>query len=103
MLEVTKSATGKIAEYLKDRKITPIRIFLNAEGWGGPSLAMALDEPKDNDNTFDIDGLKFIIDKNLMKEAAPIKVDFSGFGFQFDCGMDLDGACTACATSGACG
>ena len=32
MLEVTKSATGKIAEYLKDRKITPIRIFLNAEG-----------------------------------------------------------------------
>ena len=64
---------------------------------------MALDEPKENDNTFDIDGLKFIIDKKLMKEAAPIKVDFSGFGFQFDCGMDLDDACTACATSGACG
>ena len=64
---------------------------------------MALDEPKENDNTFDIDGLKFIIDKNLMNEVAPIKVDFSGFGFQFDCGMDLDDACTACATSGACG
>jgi Fe-S cluster assembly iron-binding protein IscA len=32
MLEVTKSATDKIAEYLKDRKVTPIRIFLNAGG-----------------------------------------------------------------------
>ena len=32
MLEVTKSATEKIAEYLKNRKITPVRIFLNAGG-----------------------------------------------------------------------
>jgi Fe-S cluster assembly iron-binding protein IscA len=32
MLEVTKSATDKIAEYLKNRKVTPIRIFLNAGG-----------------------------------------------------------------------
>jgi hypothetical protein len=32
MLEVTKSATDKIAEYLKDREVTPIRIFLNAGG-----------------------------------------------------------------------
>lgn len=32
MLEVTKSATEKISEYLKDREVTPIRIFLNAGG-----------------------------------------------------------------------
>ena len=32
MLEVTKSATGKIAEYLKNSKITPVRIFLNDSG-----------------------------------------------------------------------
>ena len=32
MLEITKSATKKIAEYLKGRKVTPIRIFLNAGG-----------------------------------------------------------------------
>jgi Fe-S cluster assembly iron-binding protein IscA len=32
MLEITKSATEKIAEYLKGRKATPIRIFLNAGG-----------------------------------------------------------------------
>ena len=32
MIEVTKSARDKIAEYLKDREVKPIRIFLNAGG-----------------------------------------------------------------------
>jgi len=103
MLEITKSATEKIAEYLKGRKATPIRIFLNAGGWGGPSLAMALDEPKDTDKVFEIDGFKYIVDKKFMKEAEPIKVDFSGFGFQFECGIDFEEGCSACPTSSACG
>ena len=67
MLEITKSATDKIAEYLKDREVTPIRIFLNAGGCGGPSLAMALDESKDTDQVFDIDGFQFIVDKEFIK------------------------------------
>lgn len=103
MLEVTKSATHKIAEYLKDREVTPIRIFLNAGGWGGPSLAMVLDEPKDTDMVFDIDGFKYVVDKEFMKEAEPIKVDFTGFGFQFDCAIEFEEGCTACPTSSACG
>jgi Fe-S cluster assembly iron-binding protein IscA len=32
MLEVTKSATDKIAEYLQDKEVMPIRIFLNSGG-----------------------------------------------------------------------
>ena len=103
MLEITKSATEKIAEYLKDKEVTPIRIFLNTGGCGGPSLAMALDEPKDTDDVFDIDGFKYIIDKEFMKEAEPIKVDFSGFGFQIDCGIEFEEECTGCPTSSACG
>ena len=103
MLEITKSATEKIAEYLKGREVKPIRIFLNEGGWGGPYLAMALDEPRDTDNVFEIEGFKYIVDKKFMKEAEPIKVDFSGFGFQFDCGIDFEEGCSAWPTSGACG
>jgi Fe-S cluster assembly iron-binding protein IscA len=103
MLEITKSATDKIAEYLKDREVPPIRIFLNTGGCGGPSLAMALDEVKDTDDVFDIDGFKYIVDKEFMKEAEPIKVDFSEFGFQFDCGIEFEEGCSACPTSSACG
>ena len=82
MFEITKSATKKISEYLKGKEIMPIRIFLQEGGWSGPSLAMALDEPKETDNVFDIDGFKYIIDKDLMREADPIKIDFSGFGLR---------------------
>ena len=32
MVEITKAATEKIAEYLEDREVTAIRIFLNAGG-----------------------------------------------------------------------
>ena len=103
MLEITKSAADKIAEYLQEREVTAIRIFLNAGGWGGPSLAMALDEPKDTDNVFDIEGFKYIVDKEFMKEAESIKVDFSEFGFQFDCGIEFNEGCSACPTSSACG
>ena len=32
MVEVTESATTQIAEYFKDKDVSPIRIFLNAGG-----------------------------------------------------------------------
>ncbi|UCD90477.1 MAG: hypothetical protein JSW04_03280 [Desulfobacterales bacterium] len=63
---------------------------------------MALDEPRDTDDIFDIDGFQYIVDKEFMKAAEPIKVDFSGFGFQFDCGIDFGDVCSACPTSSAC-
>ncbi|MFA9497219.1 MAG: IscA/HesB family protein [Deltaproteobacteria bacterium] len=103
MLEVTKSATDKIAEYFKDREVAPIRIFLSAGGCGLPSLALDLDEPNDTDNVFDIDGFQFIVDKEFMKEAEPIKVDFTRSGFQFYCSLEFEEGCSACATSSACG
>jgi len=64
---------------------------------------MALDELKDTDTVFDIDGFQFIVDEDFLGEAAPIRVDFSHFGFQFDCAIEFEGGCTACPTSSACG
>ncbi len=103
MLEVTKSATDKIAEYFKDKEVSPIRIFLLAGGCGFPSPAMDVDEIKDTDTVFDIDGFQFIIDKDFLKEAKPIKVDYSRFGFQFDCSLEFEDGCSACASSSTCG
>jgi len=64
---------------------------------------MALDEPKDTDDVIDIDGFKLLVDKELMIEAEPIKLDFSNFGFQFDCSLVFEEGCTACPTTSACG
>lgn len=105
MVEVTEVATKQIAEYFKGKEVSPIRIFLNSGGWGGPSLAMALDEPKVSDDVFDIDGFQYIVDKDFLEKAKPIKVDFSEMGFKLDCGIDFGSAsgCSSCGTSNTCG
>ena len=103
MLKVTQKAIDKIAEYLKDKEVKPIRIFLNSGGCGGPSTAMALDELKDTDDVFDIDGFQFVVDKEFLREAEPITVDFAHLGFQIDCAIEFEEGCSGCGTSSACG
>ncbi len=64
---------------------------------------MALDEPKDTDETFDIDGFQFVVDKEFLKKAAPIKVDFKDIGFSITSSIELSSGCSSCSTSGSCG
>jgi Fe-S cluster assembly iron-binding protein IscA len=96
MLEVTKSATEKIAEYFEDKEVSPIRISLLAGGCGLPSPIMDVDEVKDTDTVFDIDGFQFIVDNDFLREAEPIKVDYTRSGFQFDCSLEFEDGCSAC-------
>ena len=65
---------------------------------------MALDEPKDSDDQYKVDGFEYIIDKDLMKKAEPIKIDFQGMGFKLDCGIDFGpgGGCSGCASDSKC-
>jgi len=62
---------------------------------------MALDEPKETDNVYDINGFKFIMDKNFYEKAKPVKVDFLGYGFKITSGIDFGASCSGCG--GSCG
>jgi Fe-S cluster assembly iron-binding protein IscA len=37
---------------------------------------LALDEPKSTDERFDLDGVTFVIDKELYEESKPIALDY---------------------------
>ncbi len=102
MIEVTKAASEQIAEYFKDKDPVPVRIFVNSGGWGGPSIAMALDEAKDTDEVYEVDGFKYVADKDFLKEATPIKVDFLETGFKVTSSIVFDSACGSCSTEGSC-
>lgn len=65
-------------------------------------MAMALDESRETDDVFDIDGFKYVVDKEFMIKAKPIKVDFLVSGFKVDCGIDLTAGCSSCSTTGSC-
>ena len=102
MVEISEAASQQIADYFKDRDVVPIRIFLNEGGWGGPSLAMALDEPKDTDNSYDVNGFKFIMDKEFDEKAKPVSIDFMGYGFKINSSINFDSNCSSCGTTGSC-
>jgi Fe-S cluster assembly iron-binding protein IscA len=42
---------------------------------------MALDEPNDSDQIFEVDGFTYLVNKQLLDEAQPITVDFKAIGF----------------------
>ncbi|RLC06488.1 MAG: hypothetical protein DRH34_00470 [Deltaproteobacteria bacterium] len=66
---------------------------------------MALDEAKDTDDSFNVKGLKFVVDKDFMGQAETIKIDFTGMGFHLDSNVDLGSGsgCGSCGSGGSCG
>jgi Fe-S cluster assembly iron-binding protein IscA len=105
MLEVTPIAEKEILKYFKGKEITPIRIFLNQAGCGGPALSLGMDEPKDQDNTYKVRDLTFIVEKDFMEKIKPIKIDFLNADFNISAGIDFGSSgCAGCASAeGACG
>jgi iron-sulfur cluster assembly protein len=99
MVEITKSAIEKISEYFRNNEVKPVRILLHKGGCAMPSLALDVDEPLDTDDVFDIDGFQFVINRILLKDAEPIKVDYnSRSGFQFDSSLEFEEGCAACSS-----
>lgn len=59
---------------------------------------MALDEPEENDERLEKDGLSFVINKQLLEDIKPVKVDFvetdRGSGFYISSNMSGCGTCS---------
>jgi Fe-S cluster assembly iron-binding protein IscA len=72
---------------------------------------LALDEPKEDDATFEHGGIKFLLDNNLSNQCGVIKVDFieagprSGFGISSAKPLGGGGGnCgSSCGSGGSCG
>ena len=56
-------------------------------------MAMALDEPKETDNVYDVNGFQFIMDKDFDEKAKPVTVDFLGYGFTISAASAGAAAC----------
>ena len=103
MINVSKIAQEQVRAYFDGKEVQPVRIFVNGGGCGGPSLAMALDEITDQDAVFTHDGIDYIMEKELLKKASPVEVDYSGMGFRLESSLELGGGgCSSCG-SGGCG
>lgn len=77
MIEVTDKAQEKIDNYLRENSVqAPIRIQVAEGCCGGPYLAMAVDELKDRDNSYQANGVTYVIAKDLIESVGRITIDF---------------------------
>ena len=91
MLEISKSALVKINEVIDtpENSDKNLRIYFQGISWGGPSLGMALDQKKEEDDILKISGLDIIIDaqtKDILRNYGGASLDyikrkFFGSGF----------------------
>ena len=66
-------------------------------------MALALDEPRETDSVYDVKGYKWLVDKDFMEHAKPIKVDFTPMGFAVSSSLDLGGGgCGGCGGGDSC-
>ena len=111
MLEVTSPAVENLKTYLAQNNMdSAIRIALMQGGRAGPSLGLALDEPKENDKTFQEDTLTFVVEEGLLSSCGTVKVDFveagyrSGFSITSTNPVGGGGGCSSgSCSSGSCG
>lgn len=101
MINVTEKAQEQIKAFFEGRDIKPVRIFLN-QGCGGAQLAMALDDKKETDSATEIAGVTYLMDTELLNDATPVEIDFSGTGFQISSRLELSSGCSSCGSHGSC-
>ena len=110
MFEVTELATQNLKSYMEQNNIdSALRVAIMGGGWAGPSLGLALDEPKENDAKYEQDGLTFLVDNNLLDTCESIKIDFidagmrSGFSISSAKPIGSGGCSSGASCSSSCG
>ena len=79
-----ESAIKTLKDILKDNQERPqnIRVYFAGMGCSGASFGIALDEEREDDVHYDIEGLQFIMDKNEYAQHGDIVIEDTGYGFR---------------------
>lgn len=90
MVTLTESAAEKVSALLasKDNPNLALRIFIKSGGCSGFSYGMALDEKKDNDAQYELNGVKVVVDEMSSQYLQGAVVDYvdslMGAGFKIE-------------------
>ena len=89
MVTLTDIAAEKVREFLDGQAPTSgvgLRVGVRGGGCSGFQYALALDEKRDDDHIFDVDGIRVIVDEASLQYVDGSTVDytecFMGSGFE---------------------
>jgi Fe-S cluster assembly iron-binding protein IscA len=100
MFEVTESARQELKAFFKDKEVQPLRVFLKTNTCGGPRLVVGMDEQRDGDKTFEVDGLTYVIEQSFFEEIQPVTVDFCDNNFSVSAAVSFGEGCSGCDSTG---
>jgi len=115
MLKVTESAVENIKEYLAKNNLTSAIRVLMQSSCSGLNLGLGLDDKKASDQTFEQDGVTFLVDNSLFATTGAITVDYipssscgcggsGGFSIRSENRLPRGGSCSSgSCSSGSCG
>lgn len=99
MINLSDAAKQQLDGYFEGKEKAPIRVFLGGSCCG-PKLSLALDEPRDGDDSFELSGYTVIAEKSLLASTGAISIDMNEYGFTVDSENPIEaGSCG----SGGCG
>ena len=76
MVEVTPQASEAIKAILAEKNLDgTLRIFMQ-QGCGGAQLALGIDELKPTDDSYEADGLTYVVDKELGAITGKLTLDY---------------------------
>lgn len=103
MIQLSDAARQELEAFFADKPKSGIRVYLAPGGCSGPRLALALDDPTDNDKSFEVNGFTFCVDSSLLESIGGVKIDVSYMGFIVEPDIPLPGGggCSSCG--GGCG
>ena len=94
MLEITTAAREKIRDITdREKAPSPIRI-MTAGGCTASRLGMLFDSARQDDEAFEIEEVRYVINRKLLSRLQPITVDYAaepnGSGFFITPGREID-------------
>lgn len=76
MVEVTPQASEAIKAIMAEKNMEgTLRIFMQ-QGCGGAQLALGIDEVRPTDDSFEADGLTYVVDKELGTITGKLTLDY---------------------------
>ena len=76
MVEVTPQASEAIKAIMAEKNLDGIlRIFMQ-QGCGGAQLALGIDELRPTDDSYEADGLTYVVDKELGAITGKLTLDY---------------------------
>ena len=77
-VDITERAQEELAKVIKEKDNgKPLRIYIAAFGWGGPSFGLALDEQKEGDAKAEVGDFTFLLEEDLVDNFGAFTIDYS--------------------------